>query len=99
MTLAACTGFGLALAVHADDGFGPVAGPAAAQSFKLGSLQKPDWTMGFDSDAAVAKKTRDGTLARLAKTHELVFSPHFPFPGVGHIVADGAAYRWAPELP
>jgi hypothetical protein len=89
MTLAACTGFGLALAVHA----------AAAQSFKLGSLQKPDWTMGFDSDAAVAKKTRDGTLARLAKTHELVFSPHFPFPGVGHIVADGAAYRWAPELP
>ena len=63
------------------------------------SLQKPDWTMGFDSDAAVAKKTRDATLARLAKTHELVFSPHFPFPGVGHIVADGAAYRWAPEVP
>lgn len=63
------------------------------------SLQKPGWTMGFDSDAAVAKTTRHATLARLAKTHELVFSPHFPFPGVGHIVADGSAYRWAPEVP
>jgi glyoxylase-like metal-dependent hydrolase (beta-lactamase superfamily II) len=65
----------------------------------LVSLRKPQWTMGFDSDAAVAKVTRRATLARLAKNQELVFAPHFPFPGVGHIVADGDAYTWKPATP
>ncbi len=60
------------------------------------SLKKPEWTMGFDSDSAKAKATRKATFARLAKDQELVFAPHFPFPGVGHIVADGDAYRWVP---
>jgi glyoxylase-like metal-dependent hydrolase (beta-lactamase superfamily II) len=63
------------------------------------SLKKPEWTTGFDSDSAVAKATRKTTLARLAATHELVFSPHFPYPGVGHIVADGDAYAWVPAAP
>jgi glyoxylase-like metal-dependent hydrolase (beta-lactamase superfamily II) len=61
------------------------------------SLKKPGWTTQFDSDAAAAKASRATTFARLAKTHELVFAPHFPYPGVGHIVADGAAYKWVPE--
>jgi glyoxylase-like metal-dependent hydrolase (beta-lactamase superfamily II) len=63
------------------------------------SLKKPEWTTGFDSDSAVAKATRKATLARLAASHELVFSPHFPYPGVGHIVADGEAYAWVPAAP
>lgn len=63
------------------------------------SLAKPQWTMGFDVDSAVTKATRNTTFARLAKTHELVFAPHFPYPGVGHIVADGAAYHWVPGAP
>ncbi len=60
------------------------------------SLRKPEWTMGFDSDAALAKATRKATLARLARDQELVFAPHFPFPGVGHIAADGDGYTWQP---
>ena len=60
------------------------------------SLRKPEWTMGFDSDAALAKATRKATLARLAKDQELVFAPHFPFPGVGHIAVDGEGYTWQP---
>ncbi|HEY2590276.1 MAG TPA: hypothetical protein VGI35_01690 [Steroidobacteraceae bacterium] len=24
---------------------------------------------------------------------------HFPFPGVGHIVAGGDAYAWRPDVP
>lgn len=63
------------------------------------SLQKPDWTMGFDSDKAAAKATRKATFARLAKDQELVFAPHFPFPGVGHVVADGDAFNWVPLVP
>jgi glyoxylase-like metal-dependent hydrolase (beta-lactamase superfamily II) len=63
------------------------------------SLQRGDWTMQFDNDSATAKATRKATFARLAKTHELLFAPHFPFPGVGRIVAAGTAYSWVPELP
>ena len=63
------------------------------------SLAKPEWTMGFDSDQVVGKSTRQATLAKLAQEQELVFAPHFPFPGVGHVAADGAGYAWKPGVP
>lgn len=63
------------------------------------SLAKPDWTMGFDSDAMLGKKTRQTTLQRLAKDQELVFSPHFPYPGVGHVVAAGDGFAWKAGTP
>jgi glyoxylase-like metal-dependent hydrolase (beta-lactamase superfamily II) len=62
----------------------------------LVSLKKPERTMGFDGDAALAKATRKATLARLAKDQELVFAPHFPFPGVGHIAVDRDGNSWKP---
>jgi glyoxylase-like metal-dependent hydrolase (beta-lactamase superfamily II) len=63
------------------------------------SLAKPQWTMQFDGDADLAKKTRQSTLGRLASDQELVFSPHFPYPGVGHIVTAGDAFAWKPGTP
>ena len=63
------------------------------------SLAKPQWTMGFDHDLTLAKATRLATLARLAKEQELVFSPHFPFPGIGHIAAIGDAFVWQAGVP
>lgn len=60
------------------------------------SLAKPDWTMGFDGDAAVAKASRRETLGTLAKDHEMVFAPHFPYPGVGTVVASGDGFVWQP---
>ena len=63
------------------------------------SLGKPDWGVAFDSDGAVAKTTRQAALARLAKDQELVYSPHFPFPGVGHIVAVGDGFAWKAGVP
>lgn len=65
----------------------------------LVSLARPQWTMGFDNDAALAKTTRLNTLTRLAKDQELVFAPHFPFPGVGHVAAEGGAFVWKPGIP
>ena len=62
----------------------------------LVSLKKPDRTMGFDSDAALAKATRKATLARFAKEQELVFAPHFPFPRVGNITVGSDGYGWKP---
>jgi glyoxylase-like metal-dependent hydrolase (beta-lactamase superfamily II) len=63
------------------------------------SLKKPEWVMAFDNDKDAAAATRKATFARLAKSHDWVFAPHFPYPGVGHIVADGGAYSWTPEVP
>lgn len=63
------------------------------------SLAQPGWTMGFDNDKAQGRRSREAMLARLARTHELVFSPHFPFPGVGHVAQAGAGYRWLPGVP
>ncbi len=61
------------------------------------SLQRPDWAMGFDNDKVVGKASRQGTLARLAASHEMVFSPHFPYPGVGTIKVAGTGFAWVPS--
>jgi glyoxylase-like metal-dependent hydrolase (beta-lactamase superfamily II) len=63
------------------------------------SLQKPEWAMGFDSDRALTKVTRRATLAKLAEEREWTFAPHFPFPGVGHVVVDNGAFRWVDGTP
>ncbi|QFY63269.1 MBL fold metallo-hydrolase (plasmid) [Rhizobium grahamii] len=62
------------------------------------SLAKPEWPVGFDSDASGGEKNRIETLKKLAQTNELIFAPHFPFPGVGHIQADGDHFKWEPTL-
>lgn len=63
------------------------------------SLARPQWDNGFDNDRVLARKTRVQTLGALARSSEWVFAPHFPFPGVGHIVAARRGYRWQPGLP
>ncbi len=61
------------------------------------SLAKPDWAVAFDDDKPEAEQNRAKTLAELAKDHEMIFAPHFPFPGVGHIEKDGDHFKWAPS--
>jgi glyoxylase-like metal-dependent hydrolase (beta-lactamase superfamily II) len=61
------------------------------------SLAEPDWSMGFDNDQDEGKVSRRKELTQLAKDHELIFAPHFPFPGVGRIVAEGDHFAWKPE--
>jgi len=63
------------------------------------SLKKPEWAMQYDNDKTTAMATRKATFIRLAKSHEWVFAPHFPYPGVGHVVAEGDAYTWVPGVP
>ena len=62
------------------------------------SLARPDWVMGYDSDPAVAEQSRLALLTQLAKSHELIFAPHFPFPGVGRILPHKKAFAWKPAL-
>jgi glyoxylase-like metal-dependent hydrolase (beta-lactamase superfamily II) len=61
------------------------------------SLAKPGWLGEMDQDPKAGLATRTAELARLAKAHERVFAPHFPFPGVGWIVPKGDGYAWAPD--
>lgn len=63
------------------------------------SLAEPRWQVGFDADRALARETRLRWLAAIAKRHERVFLPHFPFPGVGYIEAGGTGFIWEPSLP
>jgi glyoxylase-like metal-dependent hydrolase (beta-lactamase superfamily II) len=60
------------------------------------SLARPDWAIEYDTDAVQGRRTREAELARLARSGELVFGPHMPFPGVGRVVASGEGYAWRP---
>jgi glyoxylase-like metal-dependent hydrolase (beta-lactamase superfamily II) len=60
------------------------------------SLARPDWTGGMDLDPPAAAANRRRTLERLAASDELVFAPHFPFPGVGRIAARDDGFTWKP---
>lgn len=63
------------------------------------SLARPDWTIGYDTDAAEGVTQRRAELARLAASGETVFAPHFPFPGVGTIVKAGNGFAWKAGQP
>ncbi len=60
------------------------------------SLAKPEWAMGYDSDKPAGEATRRAELTKLAKSHELIFAPHFPFPGTGTIAAKGKGFVLVP---
>lgn len=62
------------------------------------SLAKPEWGIQFDTDSKLGREARQAELARLSKSHETVFAPHFPFPGVGRVEAKDGAYVWRPTL-
>lgn len=61
------------------------------------SVQRPAWSMQFDGDRPAAEAMRQETLGKLAAAHTRVFAVHFPFPGVGHVVAEGQGLVWKPE--
>jgi hypothetical protein len=61
------------------------------------SLAKPSWTIKWDFDKEEGVTTRNQELLRLSTTHELVFAPHFPFPGVGWIEHTGERFSFRPE--
>ena len=62
------------------------------------SLGHPEWIIGYDNDATEGRTSREAWLARLAKSGERVFSPHFPYPGIGRIVKRGSGYAWQPDV-
>lgn len=61
------------------------------------SVQKPDWSMGFDGDQAVGKASRVALINDLAASGQRVYAVHFPFPGLGKMEKKGEGAIWVAE--
>ncbi|WP_367849855.1 MBL fold metallo-hydrolase [Rhodoferax sp. WC2427] len=59
-------------------------------------FDEPAVTIGFDSDSKNAAVQRKAAFAAAAKGGYLVADAHIAFPGLGHVRANGKAYRWIP---
>jgi hypothetical protein len=61
------------------------------------SVQKPDWTVAFDGDSAVATASRVALINELAASGQRVYAVHFPFPGLGRMEKQGDTVVWVSE--
>jgi glyoxylase-like metal-dependent hydrolase (beta-lactamase superfamily II) len=61
------------------------------------SVQKPDWTVAFDTDAPTGQKNRIDVLTRSAESGQRIYAVHFPYPGVGKFEHRGEGFAWVPE--
>lgn len=61
------------------------------------SVQKPEWTIAFDTDAAVGAASRASLLEELSASGQRVYAVHFPFPGLGRVEKRADGYAWVPE--
>jgi len=56
----------------------------------------PTVTIKFDSDSKAAKAARLKAFAEAAKQKDWIGAAHLPFPGIGHIRAEGKGYAYVP---
>jgi glyoxylase-like metal-dependent hydrolase (beta-lactamase superfamily II) len=61
-------------------------------------FEHPEWRVAFDLDQGQGARTRRRLLDRIVADRLLVQGFHLPFPGVGHAVRHGDAYRWVPTV-
>ena len=61
------------------------------------SVQRPDWTIAFDGDAALAQESRKALLASSATSGQRVYAVHFPFPGLGKFENRDGTFVWVAE--
>jgi glyoxylase-like metal-dependent hydrolase (beta-lactamase superfamily II) len=61
-------------------------------------FHNPDWTIAYDTDHALAAKTRKEWFTKITAEKTRVFGYHLPFPGFGHITQGPQNdYIWVPE--
>jgi glyoxylase-like metal-dependent hydrolase (beta-lactamase superfamily II) len=71
-------------------------GDAFAQTWM--NFAHPDWYNDIDADPVQTVASRNAILDMAATDGIALVGYHFPFPGVGHVVRDDAAYRFVPAL-
>ena len=75
-----------------------IAGDALTHS--VISFAHPGWKPAADHhDGDLAVKTRAALLDRLATDRSLLIGYHLPYPGVGRVERNGAAFAYAAERP
>ncbi|MHA6324841.1 MBL fold metallo-hydrolase [Roseivivax sp. CAU 1753] len=62
------------------------------------NFSHPDWYNEIDHDGPETAATRRRLLDMAAADGMAVLGYHFPFPGVGHVMREGDAYRFVPAL-
>jgi len=62
------------------------------------NFEHPEWIGSVDMDPEATVSTRKRLMDMAATDKMAVLGYHFPFPGVGNVVKDGAAYRFIPAL-
>ncbi|MEX0969171.1 MAG: MBL fold metallo-hydrolase [Paracoccaceae bacterium] len=62
------------------------------------SFERPDWTPGVDALPDIAVAMRRKLMDWAAAENIALAGYHFPFPGVGHVLKEGDAYRFLPAL-
>jgi len=60
------------------------------------SLRRPEWVDAFDTDTAAGAAKRREVFGQLARERQTVLAYHFPFPGIGHVTAEGEGFGWNP---
>ena len=58
------------------------------------SIERPEWRFANDSDSPLAIRTRKDMLALLAEKGWTTYTPHFPWPGMGHFTHTADGIRW-----
>lgn len=59
-------------------------------------FKHPEVSVVFDHDPEAAIATRKRILKSAVQGKLWIAAAHLPFPGIGHVVTDGDAYRWVP---
>jgi glyoxylase-like metal-dependent hydrolase (beta-lactamase superfamily II) len=68
----------------------------AMHSFVI-SVGKPSWQVAFDGDQPLGAATRVTLVSDSVASGQRLYSEHFPFPGLGKIVATKDGAVWEPE--
>ncbi|MBO1074695.1 MBL fold metallo-hydrolase [Roseomonas marmotae] len=59
-------------------------------------MPRPEWSIAFDSDPALAAETRRGIFDQAATDRLLVAGMHLDFPGIGYVVRRQEGYGFEP---
>lgn len=60
-------------------------------------MRRPLIEFAYDTNPEQSAQTRLAMLKRLAAERTIVLAYHFPFPGIGRVVAEGEAFAWVPH--
>ena len=59
-------------------------------------FEHPEATVAFDTDSALALNARGTIWSMAAQEGAVLGGAHLAFPGVGHVAAQGQAFKWVP---